>query len=305
MVNKQVEKRIEAVRSEFLLMNHALREEMATELQKRLRELVAEEARGRSVHYTKLDREPRTTRRWRNMEEEYKGKTEEDEEDEAESLEQETLYLNFSQTPSDTKSIFIMTKPPKHELQESSKFLLDVSSHSDTSDGDTSDGDTSDGDTSDGDTNSQPAKCEQEEKQRISSDVDTVADTSQMMKESEEEERSWKPFHVIPKFKIEELRCEGERSQVGRTKEEEALLMERQWKEWMDKQEMRVNPIKVKPLDQKNTVKQVGAAPPVSEKQINQDVKGVDTMKKIKTYLNDFFNPHMSHKWERLENEDG
>ncbi len=299
MVNKQVEKRIAGLRSEFLLMNHVLREEMVAELQEELRELMPQEARGRSLHYTRLDQKQRMTLSWlRKIEEQYKETTKDDEEDEAKSLDMETLSFNYSETSSDTNSIVIMTKPPKRELEESSKILLDVSS-----DGDTSDGDTSDEDTSDEDISSQPAKCEQEESQWISSDVATVADASQLMKE----ESSKNPFHANRIFMLEELRCKEERLQVERTKEEEALLMERQWKEWMDKQEMRGNHNKAKPVDQKKTEKQGGAAPPVPKKQNakqKQSVKRVDTMKKIRTYLSDLFNPHTFNKWERFEDED-
>lgn len=297
-----MEKRIAKLRSEFLLMNHVLREEMVAELQEELRELVPEETRGGSQHYTRLDQKQRMTSRWlRKIEEQYRETTEEDEEDEAKSPDLETLSFNFSETSSDSNNIDIMMKLLKHELEDSSKVLLDVSS-----DGDTSDGDTSDDDTSDGDTSSQPAKCEQEENQWISSDVATVTDTSQLMKE----ESSRNPVHANPSFIPEELRSENQRVQVDRTKEEEALLMEREWKEWMDKQEMRGNH-KVKPVDRKNTEKQGGAAPPVPKKENakqntkqKQNVKHIDTMKKIKTYLSDLFNPHTFNKWERFEDED-
>lgn len=283
-MNKQVEKRIAELRSELLLMNHVLKVEMALELQEEQRESVPEEARERFLHYTKLDREQRMTRWLREMEEECKEKTEEDKEDEAKSLDLETLSFNFSTT--DANSFFIMRKPPKCELEENLKIVLNGSSDADTSDADSS----------------QPAKCEQEENQQIPSDGATVADTRQFMKESEEKKSSRSPFHANPSFMTGELRCEEERVQVA--KEEAALLMDRQWKEWMDKQEIRGNHNKAKPVDQQNTEKQRGAAHPVSEKQTKQTVKEVDTMKKIKTYLRDLFNPHTFYKWERLEDED-
>ncbi|XP_035513562.1 uncharacterized protein LOC118325109 [Morone saxatilis] len=291
MVNKQVEKRMAELRSEFLLMNHALKEEMVAEFQEQLRELVAEEARERCLHYTNLHQEQRITSRWlRKMEEEYKKKTQED--GEAKSLNRQTLSFNLFESPACTKSSFITMEPPNNEPEESLKILSDVSS---------------DGDTSDvsnvADTSSQPAKCEQQEKKGITSDIATLADTSQV-KESVEEEILRNPFHVNPSFMTKEPRCEEERVQVNVTQEDESLLIERQWKEWMDKREMRRNHVQVWPAAQQNTENQGGSAPPVSQKQTDQNVKEVGPVKKLKTYLSDFVNPHRFYRWEKLEDED-
>lgn len=285
-----MEKQIAELRSEILLMTDALRETEA-DLQE-LRKSMAEGTREMFRCSSKLDREWMTLRWLRKMEEEYKETIQEGEEDEAKLQDLETLSFNFSENSSDTNSV-LMRKPTKHELKESSKLLLDVFSDGDNKNGDT--GDIS----NDSNTSSQPAKCEQQENQQISSGVDT--DTSQLMKESEEKNISRNPLCRDPSCMTRE--CE-ERVKVDETKEEQASLMERQWIEWMDKQEMSGN--QVKAVDQQNTEKQGGAVPSVSEKKVKQkqNKQGEGTVKKIKTYLSDFLNPHASYKWERIEDED-
>ncbi|KAM7391814.1 hypothetical protein PAMP_022471 [Pampus punctatissimus] len=254
MVNKQVEKRIAELRLEFLLMNRYLREEMLTALREQLRQLVEEETEERSVYHIKLNQEKRmTSRRLREMNEDYKDNTKEDEE------------------------------------HSTSRNMLDVSGDADTSD-------------ISNDGSSQLAKCEQEEPPLNSSDF---AETRQLMVASvgheEEEKEEISKSHANLCIGMGELRC-SEEGQVEKTKEEEALLAMKQWKEWMDKQEMKVNQEQVKPSDQQISEKQGGAALPVSEEQMRQNTKGVETMWKIRTYLCDLLNP--SHKWERFEDED-
>lgn len=286
------------VHSELHLMHHALREEMAAELREQLRELVADGVRDRSLHYTRLNRDQRVTSKWqRIMEKDYKEKTK-DKKEEANALNPETTSLNISETSSDSDSVFILTKPPKYEQRprESMIILLDVSSNGDTSDA-----------SNDTDTSSQPDQWEPEESQRILSGVATGADTSQLMKESDEKESSRNPFQANPSFTPKEQRCDETRVRVNGTKEEETLQTERHWKEWMDKQEMRGNRNNIKPVDQQNTKKQggAGAAPPLSQKHVMlQNMKEVDTVKKIKTYFSDLFNPHTSYKWKRFEDDD-
>ncbi|XP_059193980.1 uncharacterized protein LOC131975343 isoform X2 [Centropristis striata] len=297
MVNKRVEKRIADLRSELLLLHYTMRVEMAEELQDQLRELVVEEERERSLLYGRVKREQRVTSRWRRkMEQEYKEKKEKDE---ADSPDLQTLSFNFCQTSSDTDSICIMRK---NYVGESLRIPLGVPSDGDSHNSDTSDGGTTDV-SYDADTSSQTAKCDQEENQQVLSDV-AVATTSQL-KESAEKEKSRTPFHVNLSFMTEELRREDQRVQVGRTKEEEALLMDRQWKEWLDKQEIRGNHTKLKPVEQQITEKLGEAAPPPVpqiEKKLN--MTEVDTMTKFKMYIFDLFNSHKFHKWERLEDED-
>lgn len=96
MVNKQVEKRLADLCSEFLLINEALREEIVIEIQEQLRVLAAREANERSLHYTKLDHEPRMTLRWLREMEEYRKNAEEDQVD-ANSLGLDTIRFLFSE----------------------------------------------------------------------------------------------------------------------------------------------------------------------------------------------------------------
>lgn len=281
-----MEKQIAELRSEILLMTDALRETVA-DLQE-LRKSTAEVTTEMFGYSSKQNREWMTLTWLRKIKEEYKETVEEGE-DEAKSRDLETFSFNFSENSSDTNSIQTR-KPTKHELKESAKLLLDV-----FSDGDNKSSDTS----NDSNTSSQPAKCEQLENQQILSGVDI--DTSQLMKESEGKNISRNPFRRHPSFTTRE--CE-KRVKVDETKEEQASLMERQWIEWMDKHEMSGN--QVKAVDQQNTEKQGGVAPSVSEKKDKQkqNKQGEGTVKKIKTYLSDFFNPHASYKWETLEDED-
>lgn len=264
MVNKEVQKCIADVRSELLFMNDALREKIVVEIQEQQRELVAEEANEKSLHYNKLNQELRMTLRGLREMEEYRWSATEDQVDEAKSL-----SVQFSENPSATNSIFIRKKLPKHVQEES--ILLDISA----------DGDSDDEDISHGDTSSRPAKCEQEGNQRTSSDIATA----------DKDEGSRNPSHSSKT----EKKCE--KITVHRT------LMKEQWKEWMDKQEMRGNHNKVQPDDEQKTEKQKGAAHPASEKQKKPNIKGGGTVRKIKTYLSEFFNPRTACMWKRLEDE--
>lgn len=273
--------------SDILRMNDVLRETMA-DVQK-LSELVEEVSREMFLCYSKLDREWILLTWLRIMEEEYKKTIEEDEEDEAKSPDLETISFNISEKPSDTNSIFLTMKLPKHELKESSKLSLEVFSDSDNKNGDNIDV------SNDSETSSQQAKCEQKENQWISSVIDNN-DTSQVMKESEEKKISSNLFHQNPNFTTSEC----DERVMDKSKEEQALLMERQWIEWMDKQEMSGNQVKA----EQNTQKQEEAAPSVSQKKVTQNKQGEGTMKKIKAHLRDLFNPHSLYKWERLEEED-
>ena len=109
------------------------------------------------------------TSRWLRKSKEYeKNAKENDEEDEEESLDLKRLSFNFSQTPSDINSIFIIQKPRKHQVEKSSKILFTVSCDSIVCIGETCDL------SNNPDTGSRPAKCEQEENQSNSSDVATT-----------------------------------------------------------------------------------------------------------------------------------
>ncbi|XP_036953090.1 dentin sialophosphoprotein-like isoform X2 [Acanthopagrus latus] len=164
----------------------------------------------------------------------------------------------------------------------------DSSPNSDTSESKTSGSETRD--VSPGcDTSSQPAESDQQENQ---------TGTSQLMKKNKRISKN--PFLQNPSSMTSE--GEEERVLMNGTNKEEPLLTEREWKEWMDEQEMRGN---VKTFDQQNAEEQRGAAPPTPEKATRKkNVKGVGTVKKIKTYLGDLFSPQTYHKWERLEDED-
>lgn len=264
-------------------MNNALREEMVAEIQGKL---AAKEANERARHYTNLDQEPRMTSRWiREMEGYKKNSAKGDEEYKAKPLNLDTVGFHFSKNPSDTNSI-IGRKLRKHVLKESSSIQLDVSTDGDTNNAAVSRSHSSHVSNVAG-TNSKPAKRKQEGYQRISSDA-TAANTSQLMKDRISR-------NSIHSFMAEKPRCE--KIHVSRT------LMEEHWKEWVDKQEMRRNLNKIQPADEQKAEKQRGTAHPAPGKQMKQNIKGVSTVMKIKTYLSDLFIPHASYMWKRLEDE--
>lgn len=59
-----------------------------------------------------------------------------------------------------------------------------------------------------------------------------------------------------------------------------------------------------KPVDQEKIPKQEAEAPSVSKKAMKQGIREVDIVKKMKTYVSNFFSLHVSSKWEQFENED-
>lgn len=247
IVNRQVEKQIAKLRSEILLTNRNLREELSAALRERLRQLVEEEAEQSSACLMKLDREKRMPRRLRKVDVDYRNITKHDERD---------------------------RKPSRNRL-DASTDTSDISN----------------------DDSSQPGKCEQEESLLISSDF---TETSQL---AGHEGRGGSKSHAKLCFVTRDKSCsEDTWVQLDGSKEEEALLMKRQWKEWMDKQEMKINLEQEKP---QSSEKQSEAEVPVSvsETQINPNMK---TRKewKFKTYLSDLFNPRTSYKWQRFENDD-
>ncbi|KAK9522615.1 hypothetical protein VZT92_019065 [Zoarces viviparus] len=136
------------------------------------------------------------------------------------------------------------------------------------------------GDFNDGDTSSQPATCEEEQKQQSPS-----ADTNRLVKESKKES-PMDLFYVGSSFDAAEVKCEEKRVQMERTKVEVLLTGEMRGKD------------KVELVNQ-----QKGPAPPAPQKPLTQNVKEVNTLTKMKTCIGHLFNPHTCSKWERLEEE--
>ncbi|KAG7243931.1 hypothetical protein INR49_006089 [Caranx melampygus] len=97
---------------------------------------------------------------------------------------------------------------------------------------------------SDAENSSPRVKTEQAENQADSLDDFIFSNTSQLILDSEEEGSSRKAPLANSSFITQELRCEAEKAHVDTIKEEEDLLIKRQWKEWMDKQEMGGNSAK-------------------------------------------------------------
>lgn len=268
MVNKEVEKQIAALRSDLVVMLLYHRDKIINKLEEQLRERLRD-AIQRPPNYTQLDNSDSDTQS-KSTEEESAEDTDEDEEDEDKSVRpKRTKTLDISISLSDTDSIGIV--------------LL----YSDSTDDSMSDGEIRDV------CNEAPTNLQSNHKFSSAG----TSDTSQVIKELEEEISS-NLFHSNPSFRASNIRHEEERVEADKINEEGAFLMESQWKEWMDRQEMRRN-------HKANPSEQQGEAPPqVTEAQIRKPLKAVDTMNKVKSRLCHFFNPHPSHRWERFEDED-
>lgn len=281
MVKRQVEKQTAELRREFSLMNQALREEMAAELQEQLRELLLEETDKTPLCCSKLGSDLRLASRWqREMAGRFKNTGEDYEDGEIPKT------LAFSETHNDTNSMFILRKSLKEES-------LKISLTSDSSDTDSTENRNISKDVQ-GKPDS--GTCKQQKNQSSSSDVTPIWDSTT------------NPFCTTQSFISSELSHEDEDEMVhgDSGKEEEALMMDNQWKEWLDKQEMKGYSHKKKAVEsQRNMEKQGTAASGVSEKKKDQNLKRGDTMKRFKTYISDVFSSHSSHKWKKFENEDG
>lgn len=304
-VQKQVQRRTADLRSEFLLRSDALKEEMMAEL----RELVLNETRERALQYREIIQEH--TRR--------------DEEEEKQHLDPRTVSVCSSKNstaiyhkqlvgmfkvllailsdvktsgaPSDADNIKHLTKCDTCKVI---KNVLDVFSGLQSYnlwDDETS---------SDSENSSPMVKTEQEENQANSLDDFIFSKTSQLILDSEEEGSSVNPTQANSSFITQEPRCESEKVQVDTTKVEEALVMERQWKEWMDKQEMGGNKAKVvQPVVQREAETQGGEAHRAPHRPPRQHTEGGHNLMKMMTNFGDFLkNPFASNKWEKFENED-
>lgn len=265
-------------------------ERVLTDLEE-LRESNAELRQEMLQYSRKLDQDWMISRWLRKIEEEYKETTKEGE-NEAKVLD---LEKNNSKDPSDTDtdSMVLMWKPANHDFREGLKLSSELSSVGGNKNSDSSH------DTNDSDTSSQPAQCEQQEIQQNSSGVDDG--TIQLMKKAGEIKISNRPVRRYTTFMTR--KCE-EGVKVEETENEQLSLMERQWIEWMDKQEKKGN--QVKAADQSQTIQEGGAGPSVSQPKVkqNQKTKVNERLKKVKTYLSNFLNPYAQFKWERLEEDD-
>lgn len=274
MVKRQVEKQTAELRREFSLMNQALREEMAAELQEQLRKLLLEETDKTLLCCSKLGSDLRLASRWQR---EMTGGFENTDEDYEDGEIPKTLA--FSETHNDTNSMFILRKSLKEES-------LKISLTSDSSDTDSTENRNISKDVQ-GKPDS--GTCKQQKNQSSSSDVTPIWDSTT------------NPFCTTQSFISSEFSHESE-DDSGK----EALMMDNQWKEWLDKQEMKGYSHKKKPVKSQNNMEKQGtAASGVPEKKKDQNLKRGDTMKRFKTYISDVFSSHSSHKWKKFENEDG
>lgn len=282
-----MKKQTAELRAAILLMADVM-EGVRTDLEE-MRESMAELRQEMLQYSSKLDEDWMISRGLGKIEEEYKEKTKECD-NEAKLLD---LEKSHSEDSSDTDSTALMRKPTKHEFREGLKLSLEVSSIGGNKNSDSSD------DTYDSDISTQSAQCEQQENQQNSSGVGNG--TIQLMKKVEEMKISNKPIRRYTLFMTR--KCE-EGVKVDETEKEQLSLMDRQWIEWMDKQEMKGN--QVKTADQSQTIEEGGAGPSVSQPNVKQkqNKKGKERLKKVRTYLSDFFNPNARFNWKRLEEDD-
>ncbi|XP_054905221.1 uncharacterized protein LOC129372157 [Poeciliopsis prolifica] len=125
------------------------------------------------------------------------------------------------------------------------------------------------------------------------SGVPAVCDSCKLMTKSEEKKC---PHHPSQMFTGREEERDEDKAKV-----EQDALMKAQWKEWLDKQEM-----KGKKRHEERNVQRKGMRSSSSDKQMTKTKKSgqIGTMKKIKTYISEFFNPSEKKKWDILCEED-
>ncbi|XP_032433355.1 uncharacterized protein LOC116729115 [Xiphophorus hellerii] len=120
-----------------------------------------------------------------------------------------------------------------------------------------------------------------------------VCGSCKLMKKSEEKKCPHNPSQM--------LTGREEESNEDKAKAEQDTLMKAQWKEWLDKQEM-----KERKRHEERNVQQKVMRSSSSDKQMTKTKKSgqIGTMKKIKTYISEFFNPSEKRKWDMLYEED-
>ncbi|MEQ2296474.1 hypothetical protein AMECASPLE_025218 [Ameca splendens] len=274
MVHKQVEKEIAELREEIVLMNFELRVQMAAELRKHLGKAVVTQMRETPEPYLASDAKEMETRHLK--ENEGKGK----------SLRKVEFNSNHSETKSSDMPYpnHISPKP-----DQSSRRFLSMSSKCDSVNGDirhTKIKHLRGEDHS----SSQQAQCG-----AISPSGDpAVCDNCKLTEKSDEKNSAKNPS---------QMSTVSEEESVGdKVEAEEHKLMKAQWEEWLDKQEMKGNQIH----EHHRNVQQKAMGPSAPEEQITTRNKSgqMGTIKKITTYLSDFFSPSETSKWEILEEED-
>ncbi|XP_016532509.1 uncharacterized protein LOC107837489 [Poecilia formosa] len=120
-----------------------------------------------------------------------------------------------------------------------------------------------------------------------------VCDSCKLMKKSVEKQCPHDPSQM--------LTGREEESVEDKAKAEQDALMKAQWKEWLDKQEM-----KGKKRHEQRNVHQRAMRSSSSDKQTTKTKKSgqIGTMKKIKTYISELFNSSEKKKWDMLYEED-
>ncbi|XP_037831191.1 histone-lysine N-methyltransferase SETD1B-like [Kryptolebias marmoratus] len=268
MVTKEVQKQIAALRAEFHLMNLELRQQMEAELRKHLGEPEGKEARAPRQHFTSHDLEYTATRQLMKVEDDNSDREEDEEE-----LVDQISRSDSPETSDRDDNGFDDDDDDEEEVCDDEIRPLPADVHS----------------------TSHQTERWPINKQTFPSQAPSVSDTNQLMKQSEEKKGTKNPLHM---FVAGEQKCKEERVGVDEMKITEALLMENEWKKWLDEQEGRVNYNKGKPRGKKKTEKQEN-----SEKYAGAAKTGnTDTMKKFRTSVGHFFYPCSAYKWEKFDN---
>lgn len=292
MVNKQVDKQIAEMRKEILLMNLELRVQMAAELKEHLGQAAVTQTTETPKPYSASATEETERRKFkdkkgrkkREKQKERRQKTEEERKKEKSQSKKE-----FNSNHSETQSFEV--PHPKHLSpkpdQGTSIFLTKLRKSN-----------SGNKDIRDTEINHCPCENHHASKQTqcglvYPSGDPAVCNSCKRMEKTEEKNS---PQNTFQMFTVSEEESVGDRA-----KAEEDGLMKKQWKEWLDNQEMKGN---MRHEHQRN-VQQRAMSPGASEeKTMKTKTSGqTSTVKKIKTYISDFLNPSETCKWKKLEED--
>lgn len=261
-----MEKRIAELRAEFQLMNLELRQQVEAELRKYLGAPEMKAAGATPQHVTTPDQEC-TVARDLEEEEHYNSERGED----REQILDQILSPFPSETPNCSDDGFDSNKLRDREISP-----LSVEDHS----------------------TSHQTECGPINNQTSLSDAPSVSESSQLMKQSEEQESAENPLHVS---EVSEQKSGQKITDVDDKKIDEALLMEDQWTKWLDELEGRINRGNRKPQGKKKTEKQENTEKHARAEGPKKKSGHTNTMMKIRARVSHFFHPCTSYKWEKLD----
>lgn len=285
MVNKEFEEQFSELTAAILLMPKELKKEMAAEFREQLKEVKE------SLQHDMLLMEKRLADICLLKKKHDCMETTNAEDDEP------TLSGSSSETEDETNQI--LKKLTHHQTDYFLKLSFDAYSGSDSSD--CENWDEQDKQVPSGTLDGFQAASGTEK--NSCSSFDSVEYETSLMKEYTEEKNKRSPSNRI--FMTNIPKSTGEGVDASNIKDTKALLMEAQWKKWMDQQEFKGSFPKVKRREKRNTREQKGSADNELKKETKQSsAAGQErSVKKIRRKLCNFFDFQTSYKWQKLEED--